>query len=53
MLLDVIPVVKWCGVVDVIDSEMYLGNRIYNNVYRNNIDEFICICVYVCIYVYV
>ena len=43
MLLDVIPVVKLCGaIVDIVDSEMYLGSRKYNNVYRKYIDEFVC-----------
>ena len=35
MLLDVKPVVYLCdAIVDVVDSEMYLGNRLYNNIYK-------------------
>ena len=33
MLLDVKPVVYLCdAIVDVVDSEMYLGNTLYNNI---------------------
>ena len=33
MLLDVKPVVYLCdAIVDVVDSEMYLGNKLYNNI---------------------
>ena len=43
MLLDVKPVVCLCDViVDVVDSEMYLGNNLYNNIYFFNIDELGC-----------
>ena len=34
MLLDVKPVVYLCDtIVDVVDSEMYLGNKLYSNIY--------------------
>ena len=37
MLLDVKPVVYLCdAIVDVVDSEMYLGNKLYNNIYIYN-----------------
>ena len=43
MLLDVKPVVYLCdGIVDVVDSEMYLGNKLYNNIYKTKIDELVC-----------
>ena len=33
MLLDVKPVVYLCDAfVDVVDSEIYLGNKLYNNI---------------------
>ena len=39
MLLDVKPVVYLCdATVDVVDSEMYLGNKLYNNIYQTQID---------------
>ena len=39
MLLDVKPVVYLCdAIVDVVDSEMYLGN----NIYKTKIDELVC-----------
>ena len=31
MLLDVTPICD--AIVDVVDSEMYLGNKLYNNIY--------------------
>ena len=27
---------------DVVDSEMYLGNKAYNNIYKTQIDELVC-----------
>ena len=43
MLLDVKPVVYLCdAIVDVVDSEMYLGNKLYNNIYKTQIDELVC-----------
>ena len=43
MLLDVKPVVYLCdAIVDVVDSEMYLGNKLYNNIYKTKIDELVC-----------
>ena len=34
MLLDVKPVVYLSdAIVDVVDSEMYLGNKLHNNIY--------------------
>ena len=43
MLLDVKPVVYLCDhIVDVVDSEMYLGNKLYNNIYKTKIDELVC-----------
>ena len=42
MLLDVKPVVDLGDViVDVVYSEMYLGNKLYNNIYKTNIDEIV------------
>ena len=39
MLLDVKPVVYICdAIVDAVDSEMYLGNKLCNNKYKTNID---------------
>ena len=38
MLLDVKPVVYLCdAIVDVVYSEMYLGNKLYNNIYKTKI----------------
>ena len=43
MLLDVKPVVYLCdAIIDVVYSEMYLGNKLYNNIYKTNIDELVC-----------
>ena len=28
--------------LDVVDSKMYLGNTLYNNIYKTNIDEVVC-----------
>ena len=43
MLLDVKPVVYLCDdIVDVVDSEMYLGNKVYNNIYKTKIDKLVC-----------
>ena len=43
MLLDVKPVVVLCdAIIDVVDSEMYLGNQLYNNIYKTKIDEHVC-----------
>ena len=43
MLLDVKPVVYLCdAIVDVLDSEMYLGNKLYNNIYKTQIYELVC-----------
>ena len=40
MLLDVKPVVYLCDdIVDVVDSEMYLGNTFYNNIYKTKNNE--------------
>ena len=37
MLLDMKPVVYLCDVIiDVVDGEMYLGNNLYNNIYKTN-----------------
>ena len=37
------PVVYLCdAIVDVVDSEMYLGNKLYNNIYKTQIDELVC-----------
>ena len=42
MLLDVKPVVYLCdAIVDVVDSGMYLGDKLYNNIYKTKIDEFV------------
>ena len=38
MFLDVKPVVYLCdAIVDVVDSEIYLGNKLYNNLYKTKI----------------
>ena len=43
MLLYVKSVVYLCDdIVDVVDSEMYLGNKLYNNIYKTKIDELVC-----------
>ena len=43
ILLDVKPVVYLCDAnVDVVDSEMYSGNKLYNNIYKTQIDELVC-----------
>ena len=43
MVLDVKPVVYLChAIVDVVDSEMYLGNKLYNYIYKTKIDELVC-----------
>ena len=43
MLLDIKPVVYLCdAIVDAVDSEMYLGNKLYNNIYKTKIDELVC-----------
>ena len=43
MLLDVKPVVYLCdAIVDVVDSDIYLGNKLYNNIYTTKIDELVC-----------
>ena len=43
MLLDVKPVVYLCdAIVDVVDSEMYLGNKVYNDIYKTKMDELVC-----------
>ena len=37
------PVVYLChAIVDVVDSKMYLGNKLYNNIYITKIDELVC-----------
>ena len=42
MLLDGKPVVYLCdAIVAVVDSEMYLGNKLYNNIYKTDIDELV------------
>ena len=42
MLLDVKPVVYLCdAIVDVVDSEIYLGNKLYNNIYKTKIDKLV------------
>ena len=42
LLLDVKPVgYLYDAIVDVVDSEMYLGNKLYN-IYKTNIDELVC-----------
>ena len=30
------------AIVDVVDSEMYLGNKLYNNIFKTKIDELVC-----------
>ena len=30
------------AIVDVVDNEMYLGNKLYNNIYKTQIDELVC-----------
>ena len=43
MLLDVKPVVYLCdAIVHVVDIEMFLGNKLYNNIYKTKIDELVC-----------
>ena len=43
IVLDVKPVVYLCdAIVDVVDSEMYLGNKLYNNIYKTKVDELVC-----------
>ena len=43
MLLDVKHVVYLCdAIVDVVDSEMYLGNKLYNHIYKTQIDQLVC-----------
>ena len=43
MLLEVKPVVYLCdAIVDVVDNEMYLGNKLYNNIYNTKMDELVC-----------
>ena len=38
MLLDVKPIVYLCdAIVDVVDSEMYLGIKLYNNIYKTKL----------------
>ena len=42
MLLDVKPVVYLCdAIIDVVDSEMYLGNTLYN-IYKTKMYELVC-----------
>ncbi len=39
---DLKPCVKLCGkVVEVVDSDLHLGNRIYSDIYRKNSDEMV------------
>ena len=40
MLLDATPVVYLCDAI--VDSEMYLGNKLYYNIYKPKIDELVC-----------
>ena len=43
MFADEMPVIKLCNhVVEVVDNEVYLGSRIYNDIYTSNIDEYVC-----------
>ena len=43
MLLYVKPVVCLCdAIVDVADSEVYLGNKLYNDIYKTKIDKIVC-----------
>ena len=43
MLLDTKPIIKLCNqLVQVVDSEVYLGSRTYNNVYKMSSDEIVC-----------
>ena len=43
MLLDVKPVVYlFDATVDVVDSDMYLGNKLYNNINKTKIYELVC-----------
>ena len=43
MLLDVKPVVYLSdAIVNVVDSEMYLGNKLCNNIYITKMDELVC-----------
>ena len=39
MLLNVKPVVSLCdAIVNAVNSDMDLGNQLYNNIYKTNID---------------
>ena len=41
--LETKPVIKLCNqLVDVVDSEVYLGTKIFTNVYEKPIDELVC-----------
>ena len=43
MIFDVKPVIYLCDdIVDVVDSEMHLGNKLYNHIYKTTIDELVC-----------
>ena len=36
------PCIKLCGkTVEVVDNELHLGNRVYNDVYKKNVDEMV------------
>ncbi len=40
--IDVIPSVMFCNkIVEVVDSELHLGNRIYSNIYKKNSEEMV------------
>ena len=41
MLLDVKPVVYLYDAIVVVDSEVYLGNTLYNNI-KKKFDELVC-----------
>ena len=43
MLSDTKPIIKLCNqLVQVVDSEVYLRSKIYNNVYKMSSDDIVC-----------
>ena len=42
LISDFIPSVKLCGqYIEVVSDDIHFGNHIYNDVYKNNISEFV------------
>ena len=41
--LETKPVIKLCNqLVDVVDSEVYLGTKMFTNVYEKPLDKLVC-----------